>query len=152
MTDIVVPYLKKTNERLLLPPSQKSLVNMDVWAVHQSAEFKAWMKANHPDIITNYVPGGTTSIFQPCDVGINRPFKHAIRRLFHQDMVSQYLDKIEKAKENNTQVKFDRNLKSLHNQSVGWIWDGWRSTTPNSSKWCVHKFEMFHSVLIIVNY
>ncbi|KAJ7328285.1 hypothetical protein DFH08DRAFT_1023683 [Mycena albidolilacea] len=57
MTDIVVPYLKKTKECLLLPPSQKSLVDMDVWAVHRSGEFKAWMKvkANHPDIIINYV-------------------------------------------------------------------------------------------------
>jgi hypothetical protein len=36
-------------------------VDMDVWAVHLSAEFKAWMKVNHPDIIINYVLGGTTS-------------------------------------------------------------------------------------------
>ncbi|KAJ7757831.1 hypothetical protein B0H14DRAFT_3511827 [Mycena olivaceomarginata] len=42
MTDIVVPYLKKTKECLLLPPSQKSLVDMDVWAAWKSCRAKQW--------------------------------------------------------------------------------------------------------------
>lgn len=126
ITDIVAPYLKKTKERLHLPQSQKSILDMDLWAVHRSKEFGDWMEEHYPDIIINFVPGGCTPKFQPCDVGINRPFKHAIRRSFHQDMVSEYLRKIGDAKKSGVQVNFDRKLKSLRNQSVGWMWDAWQ--------------------------
>jgi hypothetical protein len=31
----------------------------------------------HPNILIDFVPTNCTSIGQPLDVGINRPFKHA---------------------------------------------------------------------------
>ncbi|KAF8142219.1 hypothetical protein K438DRAFT_1444422, partial [Mycena galopus ATCC 62051] len=60
ITDIVAPYLEETKERLHLPPAQKSLLHLDVWSVQRSEAFRSWMRDNHPNIILNYVPGGTT--------------------------------------------------------------------------------------------
>ncbi|KAJ7744849.1 hypothetical protein B0H16DRAFT_1278897, partial [Mycena metata] len=57
---------------------------------------------------------------------INRPLKHSICRSFHEDMVSEYLRSIDKAKKKNTPIKFDCTLGSLRNKSVGWLWDAWQ--------------------------
>ncbi|KAF7344777.1 DDE superfamily endonuclease [Mycena venus] len=127
VTDIIAPYLKAEKERLHLPPTQKGLWELDLWAVHRSAEFGKWMTENYPDIIITFVPGGTTPKWQPCDVGMNRPLKHAIRRSFHEDMVAEYLQQIDVAKKEKTEIKFDRTMKSLRNNSVGWIWDAWQA-------------------------
>jgi hypothetical protein len=72
---ILAPYFDKKKAELNLPPSQKSLWTIDVWSVHRSKEFRGWMRTNHPIIILDFVPGGCTSIAQPCDVGIQRLFK-----------------------------------------------------------------------------
>lgn len=36
------------------------------------------MWENHREIILLYVPGGCTGLFQPCDIGIQRPLKQAL--------------------------------------------------------------------------
>jgi hypothetical protein len=65
---ILAPYFDKKKAELNLPPSQKSLWTIDVWSVHRSKEFCGWMRTNHPIIILDFVPGGCTSVAQPCDV------------------------------------------------------------------------------------
>jgi hypothetical protein len=77
---ILAPYFERQKKQLRLPPSQKCLWSIDVWSVHHSQEFRDWMKANHPNIILDYIPGGCTGIAQPCDVGIQRPFKLSVKR------------------------------------------------------------------------
>ncbi|KAF9227641.1 hypothetical protein BS17DRAFT_856294 [Gyrodon lividus] len=57
-----------------LPPSQKVIWQIDIWSIHCSQQFwawvKFWMKELPPTIVLQFVPGGCTSILQPCDVGI----------------------------------------------------------------------------------
>lgn len=91
VNDVLVPYFAKTKEDLGLPTSQLSLWQIDCWSVHRSEEFRSWMKAEHPTIQLEYVPGGCTGIWQACDVGIQRVFKRAIRRAARADMVKEAL-------------------------------------------------------------
>jgi hypothetical protein len=70
INDIIAPYFDKKKVELSLPPTQKSLLQLDVWSVHRSKEFRDWMRTHHPTIILDYVPGGCTGVHQPCDVGI----------------------------------------------------------------------------------
>jgi hypothetical protein len=81
INDIIAPYFDKKKAELSLPPSQKSLLQLDVWSVHRSKEFREWMRTHHPTIILDYVPGGCTGVLQPCDVGIQRPLKLSIKNL-----------------------------------------------------------------------
>jgi hypothetical protein len=68
--NIIAPYFEKTKKELGLPSSQCSLWKIDCWSVHKSAEFRAWMKKKHKNIILSFIPGGCTGIWQALDVGI----------------------------------------------------------------------------------
>ena len=74
----VVPYFEFHKKRLNLP-NQRCIWIIDVWSVHHSLEFRMWMRDTYPWITINYIPGGCTGLWQPADVGIQRPLKHAIR-------------------------------------------------------------------------
>ena len=54
---------------------------------------------HHPNIKLNYVPAGCTGLLQPCDVGIQRIFKHSLRRSFHEDVVQDILTQINRGEE-----------------------------------------------------
>ena len=55
-----------------------------------------------PDIISaglSALSHGTTrctGLHQPCDVGIQRPFKHSIKCSYHESVITEMLEKIEK--------------------------------------------------------
>jgi hypothetical protein len=85
---ILVPYLSEQKAKLGLPKSQKSIWQIDVWSVHQSKEFQNGMKTRYPNIIVDFVPGGCTGVWQACDVGIQRIFKHSLKRSYHEDVVA----------------------------------------------------------------
>jgi hypothetical protein len=92
VNDVLVPYLNAQRERLGLPLSQKALVIIDVWSVHRSREFQDWLRKNRPNILVDFVPGGCTGIGQPLDVGLNRPFKHALEVAYHSWLVDTLLE------------------------------------------------------------
>lgn len=121
---ILAPYFEETKARLKLPPSQKSLWMIDVWSVHRSQEFRDWMRDRHENIILDYVPGGCTSVAQPCDVGIQRPFKLSIKRSYHEDVVAEILDQLN---DNTSPVSIDTRLPTLRDRSTRWIWNGYES-------------------------
>jgi len=77
--DILAPYFKQAKTKLGLPPNQHTLWQIDVWSVHRSQEFRDWMQDHHPTIVLDFVPGDCTGIYQPCNVGIQRPFKLSIK-------------------------------------------------------------------------
>ena len=54
---------------------------MDEFAAHQTAEIIKYLMEN--GICPLFIPGGTTSIFQPLDVAVNFPFKHEYERLWN---------------------------------------------------------------------
>jgi hypothetical protein len=80
---------------------------------HHSKEFRDWLAATYPWIILDFIPGGTTGKWQAADIGINRLFKHSI-------------DAAKEKKVQMANIKFDRKLGSLQDESVGWIWDAWQ--------------------------
>ena len=93
---ILAPFFEKEKTKLGLPTSQKCLWKIDVWSVHRSKSFRNWLRSKHPTIILSFVPGGCTGVFQPCDVGIQRPFKLSLKRSYHEDVVSEILEQFEK--------------------------------------------------------
>jgi hypothetical protein len=121
---ILAPYFEKTKADLKLLPSQKSLWMIDVWSVHRSKEFRDWMRDHHPNIILDYVPGGCTSVAQPCDVGIQRPFKLSIKRSYHEDVVAEILDQLNS---NASSISIDTRLPTLRDRSMRWIWNAYES-------------------------
>ncbi|KAF9218271.1 hypothetical protein BS17DRAFT_181173 [Gyrodon lividus] len=76
-----------------------------------------WMKEFHPTIVLQFVPGGCTSILQPCDVGIQRVFKHLLKHSYHADIVTMMTTQIECGVEN---LVFDKRRGFL---SVRWLWN-----------------------------
>jgi hypothetical protein len=92
---ILSPYFKHIKAQLKLPITQKSLWMIDVWSVHRLKEFRDWMRVTHPNIIIDFVPGGCTSVAQPCDVGIQRPFKLSVKRSYQEDVVTKILKQLD---------------------------------------------------------
>ena len=70
VTGILIPYFHEEQHKLQLPKSQPCIWQIDVWSVHTSQEFRSWMWDMYPWIILDYVPGGCTGLFQPCNVGM----------------------------------------------------------------------------------
>ncbi|KAF8231623.1 hypothetical protein L208DRAFT_1276086 [Tricholoma matsutake] len=91
---ILAQYFDEEKIALHLPLSQKALWSIDVWSVHRSDEFQNWMKKMHPTIILDFIPGGCTGVAQPCDVGIQRPWKLSIKRSYHEDIISEIVDQL----------------------------------------------------------
>lgn len=83
------------------------------------------MRVNHPNIILDYVPGGCTSIMQPCDVGIQRPFKLSVKRSYQEDVVSEMLNQL--GNEEVSAVNIDTRLPVLRDQSTRWIWNAYKA-------------------------
>lgn len=121
---ILAPYFNKKKAELNLPPSQKSLWTIDVWSVHRSKEFRGWMKTTHPTIILDFVPGGCTSVAQPCDVGIQRPFKLSLKRSYHEDITADVVDQLKAGSE---VVSIDTRLAVIRDRSTRWIWNAYQS-------------------------
>jgi hypothetical protein len=77
------------------------------------------MKAHHPKIILDFVPGGTTGVWQACDVGMQRIFKHSLKRSYHEDVVGVILKQIDDGADI---IEIDNKLGVLRDQSVSWLW------------------------------
>jgi len=54
------------------------LVVLDSYNPHKSAETRRLLDDMNIDVV--YIPGGCTSLAQPMDVSVNRPFKNNMRR------------------------------------------------------------------------
>jgi hypothetical protein len=123
VNEILAPYFQETKAKLGHRTDQRSLWTIDVWSVHRSEEFLDWMYATHPSILIDFVPGSCTGVAQPCDVGIQRLFKHITNQCFMEDVVKDTLTQIDAGKE----VKFDQRLGTLQNASLRWIWKAYES-------------------------
>ncbi|KAF8193422.1 hypothetical protein BJ912DRAFT_241100 [Pholiota molesta] len=121
---ILDPYFNRIRASLNLPSTQKALWQIDVWSVHRSKEFRDWMSANYSNIIIDFVPGGCTGRHQPCDVGIQRPFKHSMKRSYHEAVVNEMLESIST---NEAAGILDKRLKTVRDRSVTWLWNAYRA-------------------------
>jgi hypothetical protein len=120
---ILAPYFEAEKVKLGRPPDQCSLWVIDVWSVHRSDEFLTWMRQTHPKILIDFVPGGCTGVAQPCDVGIQRPFKHITNQCFLEDIVASTLAQID----SGTEINIDETLPTLRNASVRWLWTAYNA-------------------------
>ena len=113
VNEILAPYFECVKREKGLLVTQKSLWMIDVWSVHRSKEFRTWMRVSHPNILLDYVPGGCTSILQPCDVGIQRPFKLSVKRSYQEDIVTAMLNQLDCEEASESVVKIDTRLPVL---------------------------------------
>ena len=79
------------------------------------------MGRNHETIIVDFVPARMTGLFQPCDVGFQRVFKHSTRNSAHDDVVQEVLRKLEDGLSAES-MAVDAGIKVLRNRTVGWLW------------------------------
>jgi hypothetical protein len=93
VTKILEPYWRAKMLEINVV-SQDCVLQLDDWKVHRSREFTGWMKEQYPWITLDFVPGGCTSLWQPCDVGIQRPLKLAIKRYQQADIVQEVLTQL----------------------------------------------------------
>jgi hypothetical protein len=122
--EIIAPYFERKKQELGLPQTQKSVWQIDVWSVHRSEDFRSWIKTHHPTIGLHYVPGGCTGLFQPCDVGIQRVFKHSLKRSYHSDVVLEMSDQLAREE---THIVVDKRIGVLRDRSVTWLWDAFNT-------------------------
>ena len=120
VNDIVAPYSNDQKERLGLPQDQECILQLDVWSVHRGKEFVDWITKTHPSIIRDYVPGGCTGIFQPCDVGIQKLFKAAVRCRQHEDIIEETLQQLKQGIAPD-RLRLDTQLGTLRDRSVRWL-------------------------------
>ncbi|KIJ31233.1 hypothetical protein M422DRAFT_102736, partial [Sphaerobolus stellatus SS14] len=87
--EVLVPYFEAKRKVKGYPDDLKAIWVIDCWSVHRSEEFCRWMAENHPNIILLYIPANCTGIFQPCDVGMQRPLKLLLKRFSLEDVVEE---------------------------------------------------------------
>ena len=125
VANILVPYFESHRKQLNLP-NQLCIWQIDCWSVHQSLEFRTWMQRYYPWIRLHYVPANCTGLFQPCDVGIQRILKLAIRRSALKDIVNNTMQQLD-AGVQASKVSFEKNLPVVRNRSVGWLVNGYEA-------------------------
>ncbi|KIJ45400.1 hypothetical protein M422DRAFT_251175 [Sphaerobolus stellatus SS14] len=118
--NIIIPYLEKTKKRLNLPPDQKALVYLDCWSVHRSEEFRSFMKTKETICIC-YVPANCTSLFQPCDAGIQQPLKLICKQCCHEDVVKEVTAGLKMAS-SPVEVRISNEMPLLRDRTVRWLW------------------------------
>ena len=124
-----------------LPESQKSIWQIDVWSMHRSKEFRDWMKVHHPNIIMHYIPAGYTGVFQACNVGIQWIFKHSLKCSYHQDVVAEILQQIDKG---NKSITVEKKLGIMRDQSVDWLWDAFKMLNNEQTIKKVNRYLNLH--------
>lgn len=103
-----------------LPPDSKMILYIDAWTVHRSKEFRNWIKEDHPEVIVLFVPAGCTGIFQPCDVGLQRLFKHNVKR----SASCFFVDAVQKEREQgvaSSDIRLPTSLPKLRDATPVWI-------------------------------
>lgn len=141
INEILAPYYARRKHELGLPEGQKSLWNIDVWSVHWSEEFWGWMKKIHPNIIMDFVPGGCTGVFQPCDVGMQRPMKLSIKKSYHEEVVKEVLGQV---KWNQLCVILSKEIATHRNRSVRWLVNTYHIL---NNPWLVKKVSFMKAML-----
>lgn len=117
----LAPYFDAVKAELGLPADQHSIWLIDCWSVHRSRKFQSWIFQNHPTIIVIFVPAGLTGLWQPCDVGIQKAFKHSLKQSCHNDIVQEVLDQLTAGAVADN-VFVDAAVGVLRDRTVGWLW------------------------------
>ena len=111
---------------ILKRKSQVFIWTIDCWSVHRSQEFRNWIRENCPWILVRYVPGGCTGIFQPCDVGIQRILKHAMKKTALSHIVKETVAHLNNNEDPGT-ILLTKTIGVLRNRSVEWLVNGFKA-------------------------
>ena len=131
--NILSVYFNEQRE-LLGRGNQACIWTIDCWSVHRSEDFRTWMRENYPWILVRYVPGGCTGIFQPCDVGIQRILKHAMKKTALSHIVKETVAHLDNNKDPAT-ILLTKAVGVLRNRSVEWLVNGYKAiNTPGIVK------------------
>lgn len=122
---IVVPYFARQKELHGYPDDQECAVLLDCWSVHRGKAFRRLVRRRWPWLRLRYIPGGTTGLAQPCDVGIQRPYKLSIKRSQLQDIVNETRAHLN-ANDDPTMLKLDNRVGTLRDRSVAWTVNAWK--------------------------
>ena len=106
--EIWMPYIKKTG--------LESILRFDTFKAHISASSEA--KLGTKKVHASVNPGGCTSIVQPLDVCLNKPFKSLLRHSWQNYMLSE----TEKLDKENPKGKIPPPSRQL---IVDWVEDAW---------------------------
>ena len=109
---ILVPYFNSEMEQLSLDPPQECIWQLDVWPVHASLEFHTWLYQKYPWIILDYVPGGCTGLWQPCNVSIQHMLKHAVKRSQQSAAINEVYSQLQSGVDEG-RIKLDTKLGVL---------------------------------------
>ena len=127
VSNILVPYWSRQKELVAAPPDQECILQLDVWSVHKSLAFRTWLSKTYPWIKYRFVPGNCTGIAQPCDVGVQRPFKLAVKRSQHADIVNEALALLQSNDDGPSALRLDVTLPTLRERSIQWLLDGYHA-------------------------
>ena len=67
---------------------RKSLLVYDSFEAHVTDTVKASFKRENTELAV--IPGGLTSLLQPLDVSLNKPFKHGVRKQWMADGIHEF--------------------------------------------------------------
>lgn len=96
VTRVLAPYFMRVGGGPPTPPDSSGgggsdggvcVFILDVYKVHFSNSFRAWMRKEYPWIKLLYVPANCTSVLQPCDMALNKRVKQVTREAFCDDVV-----------------------------------------------------------------
>ena len=73
-----------------------------------------------------YIPGGCTGIFQPCDVGIQRILKHAMKKTALSHIVKETVAHLNNNEDPGT-ILLTKAVKVLRNRLVEWLVNGYKA-------------------------
>ena len=118
---ILSSYLRLQITLLGLLETQEMIWLIDCWSEHISKNFREWMKNNYPHVHVLYIPENCTSIYQPADVIIQCPFKHALRQEFNKYTMSMITSHIE----TNSNIKVDFKMTTLKPLLCSWLFTSW---------------------------
>jgi len=84
------------------------------------------MRTNYPWITVLYVPGGCTGIFQPCDVGIQRVLKHAMRRTALTHVVKETEEELASGAD-PTSIVLSKGIEVVRDRCIEWMVNGYNT-------------------------
>ena len=82
-----------------------ALLSLDTFSAHLTCNVKAEFEKCHTKLLI--IPGGCTSVLQPLDISINKPFKDYIRQLWCQYMVTECETGVDRIKPASKSVLLD---------------------------------------------
>ena len=122
---ILLPYKDSQVELLNLPAMQKMIWLIDYWSVHINKEFGELIKNHHPKSHILYIPTNCTNIYQPANVIIQQPFKHA----FRQTLNKYTMEAITKQLKIGENVHMDFKISKLKPYICEWLYVVWTNVS-----------------------